>query len=71
MIILAQRGKNNERTLAIENVNKTAITEILKKLSSINFNNKNNWAISYYDIDEVANLEFTSKKKYLIFFSKI
>lgn len=64
MIILAQKSRNNERQLIIENINKIAIVEVAKVLSIINLNNKYNWVITNSDIDATRDPKLTGIKKY-------
>lgn len=40
MIAVAKNGRENKRLLAIENADKTAMTEVAKVLSIINLSNK-------------------------------
>lgn len=42
IIILVQKGRNNEKLLIIKNIDKTVITKITKILSAINFDDKYN-----------------------------
>ena len=42
VIILAENVRDNERLLVMENVNKTAMTKVVKVSSAINLNRKYN-----------------------------
>ena len=64
MIAVAEKRGKNKKLLAIENIDKTAITKIAKMLSTINFRSKHSWAISNTDMDAARNLRLISIKKY-------
>lgn len=42
MIISAEKCRNNEKLLAIKNINKIGMAEVIKVLSAINLNSKYN-----------------------------
>lgn len=51
MITIAEKNRKNRRLLVIKNKNKTAIMEITKEMSVIDFGNKYNWVINNTNID--------------------
>ncbi len=61
MILVAERG---EELLAMENVDKIAIAEVTKVLSTINRKSKYSWVISNTDMDTIEDLGWMSIKKY-------
>ena len=64
MIILVEKNRDNEELLVIENVNKTAIAEVVKVLSIINLDNKHGLAISNDDMDATEYLRLIGIEKY-------
>lgn len=56
VILLAKKGKNNEKLLPIKNVKKTAIAEVAEVLNTINLNSKHSQAISNSNIDATKDL---------------
>lgn len=64
MIISAEKSRDNKGLLTIENVNKTAMAEVAKVSSAIDYDGKYSWAISNGDMDTTENLRLTSIKKY-------
>ena len=51
IIAVAERGRENKKLLAMENVNKTTIAEVAKMSNAINLGRKYNWAISNTGMD--------------------
>lgn len=64
MIILDQKGKNNERLLTIENINKILIVQIIIVSRVINLDNKHSWAINNISLNVTRDLKLTNIKKY-------
>lgn len=64
MIAIAKRGRKNRGLLALENIDKSAIAEVVKLSSIIDLGNIYNWAISNANIDTARDLRLTDIKKY-------
>ena len=64
VIAIIEKSRENKELLAIENANKTAIAEVTKVSSAIDFKNKHSLAISNADIDAAKNLRLINIKKY-------
>ena len=64
IITLTEKSGENKKLLAIKYIDKTAMVEMAKVSSTIDFVNKHSWAISNADIDVVGDLELIGIKKY-------
>ncbi len=64
MIILAEKSRENEELLVIENVNKTLMAEVVKVSSAIDLHRKCTWIINNSDMDIAKDLGLTGIKKY-------
>ncbi len=64
VIAVAEKGRKNKKLLAMENIDKTAMTEVAKMSSTIDLRSKHSWAISNTDIDVVRDLGLINIKKY-------
>lgn len=65
MIILAKKDKKDKKSLAIENIDKTAKAKVAKVSNAIHLDSKYSWAISNSDMDAAKDLKLTEIKKYL------
>ena len=64
MIAIAGRNEENKELLAIENIDKNAMAEVIKMSSVIALGSKHNWVISNTDISATQNLRLIGIKKY-------
>ncbi len=64
MIAMIEKGEKNKELLVMENVEKTAIAEVIKVSSTIDLGSKHSWAMSNADMDAVRDLRLISIKKY-------
>ena len=60
---MAKRGKENKKWLIMKNIDSTAMAEVAKVLSIIDFEVKHNWAISNANINITRDLRLAGIKK--------
>ncbi len=64
VIAVAETDGENKESLAMENVNKTAMIEVAKVSSAIDLRSKHSWAIGNADMDVAGDLGLISIKKF-------
>ena len=64
VIAVVEKDRENKELLAMENVDKTTIAEVVKVLNAIDLKNKHNSAISNADMNVAGYLGLISFKKY-------
>lgn len=64
MIVVAERSRENKELLAIQNIDKIVIAEVVKVLSAIDLESKYSWVISSTNMNIIRDLGLISIKKY-------
>ena len=64
LIAVAEKDRENRKSLVMENVDKITMAEVVKVSNAIDLGNKYSWIISNGDIDVAGDLKLTDIKKY-------